>query len=90
MGGTCSKYRGEKSCVSMVLVGKPEGMRPLGRPRCRWEFIIKMNFHKWDVEAWTGMIWLSRGGGGVASTCECGNEHAGSIKCGEFDLLGNC
>jgi len=23
--------------VHRVLVGKPEGMRPLGRPRCRWE-----------------------------------------------------
>jgi hypothetical protein len=45
----------------MVLVGKPEGMRPLGRPRCRWEVIIKTNFQKWDVGAWTGMIWLSRG-----------------------------
>ena len=25
-----------------VLVGKPEGKRPLGRPRCRWEDNIKM------------------------------------------------
>ena len=27
-----------------VLVGKPEGKRPLGRPRRRWEGNIKMNF----------------------------------------------
>ena len=28
--------------VHKVLVGKPEGKRPLGRPRCRWEDNIKM------------------------------------------------
>ena len=27
--------------VYRVLVGKPEGKRPLGRPRCRWEYNIK-------------------------------------------------
>jgi hypothetical protein len=35
----------------MVLVRKPEGKRPLGRPRCRWEVNIKMNLQKWDVGA---------------------------------------
>jgi hypothetical protein len=29
--------------VYRVLVGKPEGKRPLGRPRCRWEGNIKMD-----------------------------------------------
>jgi hypothetical protein len=28
---------GEEREVSKVLVGKPEGKRPLGRPRLRWE-----------------------------------------------------
>jgi hypothetical protein len=28
--------------VHRVLVGKPEGKRPLGRPRCSWEDNIKM------------------------------------------------
>jgi hypothetical protein len=28
---------GEERGVYMALVGKPEGKRPLGRPRCRWE-----------------------------------------------------
>jgi len=32
--------------VCRVLVGKPEGNRPLGRPRRRWENNIKMNFKK--------------------------------------------
>jgi hypothetical protein len=32
--------------VLRVLVGKPEGKRPLGRPRRRWEDNIKWNFRK--------------------------------------------
>ena len=34
---------GEDRGVQMVLVGKPEGKRPLGRPRRRWEDNIKMD-----------------------------------------------
>jgi len=34
---------------------------PLGRPRRRWDYIIKMNLQKWDVVAWTGSIWLRIG-----------------------------
>ena len=33
---------GEKTGVCRVLVGKPEGKRPLERPRLRWEDNIKM------------------------------------------------
>jgi hypothetical protein len=33
---------GEKRNVQRLLVGKPEGKRPLGRPRCRWIDNIKM------------------------------------------------
>jgi hypothetical protein len=33
---------GEDRGVHRVLVGKPEGKRPLRRPRCRWEDNIKM------------------------------------------------
>ena len=32
--------------VHKVLVGKPEGKRPLGRPRCRWEDNIKMDLQE--------------------------------------------
>ena len=32
--------------VQKVLVGKPEGKRPLGRPRRRWEVNIKMNLQE--------------------------------------------
>jgi len=41
---------GEKRGIYRVLVGKPKGKRPLGRPRCRREHNIKM---EWG--AWTGL-----------------------------------
>jgi len=34
---------GERRGLYMVLVGKPEGKRPLGRPKLRWEDNIKMD-----------------------------------------------
>jgi hypothetical protein len=37
---------GEERGVHRVLVGKPDGKRPLGRPRRRWEGNIKMDFHE--------------------------------------------
>jgi len=37
---------GESKGVYRVLVGKPEGKRPLGRPRPRWEDNIKMNLQE--------------------------------------------
>ena len=49
----------ERKGVYRVLVGKPEGKRPLGRPRRRWEDNIKM-----DVGVWTGSSWLRIGTGG--------------------------
>jgi hypothetical protein len=45
---------GEKSGAYRILVGRPEGRRPLGRPRRRWEDSIKMNLQ--DV-GW-GMDWI--------------------------------
>ena len=35
-------HMGEKRIIYKVLVGKPEGKKPLGRPRHRWEDNIKM------------------------------------------------
>ena len=55
---------GEGRGVYRVLVGKPEGKIPLGRPRRRWVDNIKMDLRKWDVEAWTGSSWLRIGTGG--------------------------
>jgi hypothetical protein len=37
---------GERRGVYRVLVGKPEGKRPLGRPRRRWEGNIKMDLEE--------------------------------------------
>jgi hypothetical protein len=42
---------GERRSVCRVLVGKPEGKRPLGRPRRRWEKDIKMDLQE---VGWTG------------------------------------
>ena len=42
MGGACSTY-GESRGLYRVLVGKPEGMKSLGKPRHRWEDNIKKN-----------------------------------------------
>ena len=39
---------GERKGVYRVLVGKPEGKRPLGRHKRRWEVILKWIFKKWD------------------------------------------
>jgi len=45
MGGACGAY-GEGRGVHRVLVAKPEGKRPLGRPRRRWEDNIKMDLRE--------------------------------------------
>ena len=45
----------ERRVLYRVLVGKPEGKRPLGRPRCRWEDNIKMNIQEVGCG---GMDWI--------------------------------
>jgi hypothetical protein len=45
---------GEKKNAYRILMGKPEGRRPLGRPRCRWVDIIKIDLTK---RGWDGMEW---------------------------------
>jgi len=63
----------------MVLVGKPEGRRLLGRPRRRWVDNIRMALQEvgCGYMDWIGLAQL-------AGACECGNEPSGSVKCGEF------
>jgi len=46
---------GESRGVCRFLVGKPEGKRPLGRPRLRWEDNIKMYLQDLECE---GMDWI--------------------------------
>jgi len=45
MGGACGAY-GEGRGMHRVLVGKPEGKRPMGRPRCRWEDNITIDLRE--------------------------------------------
>ena len=49
--------------VHSVLIGKPEGNRPLGRPRRRWEDNIKMDIEEVGIVG-TGWSWLRIGTGG--------------------------
>jgi len=44
-----------------VLVEKPEEKRPLGRSGIDGRIILRWIFRKWDVGAWTGLIWLKIG-----------------------------
>jgi hypothetical protein len=47
-----------------ILVRRPDGKRPLERPRRRWEDNIKRIFKMWDEEAWTELVWFRIGAGG--------------------------
>ena len=56
---------GGQSGAYKVLVRKREGYRPLGKPRCSWEYIIKKDLQGMGLGTWTGLIWLgirTRGG----------------------------
>jgi hypothetical protein len=46
---------GEKRNACRILVGKPEGKRPLGRPRRRWEDNSRMDLRE---IGWGGMDWI--------------------------------
>jgi hypothetical protein len=74
----------ERRVVRKILVGKPEGNRPLGRPRYRWDDNIKMvpqevrlrDMDSFDLtqdrDTWRELV------NGVINDPSC------SIKCGEF------
>jgi hypothetical protein len=65
--------------VYKVLVGKPEGKMPLGRPRRRWEDGVRMDLRGISL---VGVVWILdstvSGQGQVAGCCECGDEPSGS------------
>jgi hypothetical protein len=52
---------GERRIVCRVLVGKPEGKRPLGRPRHRWEDNIRIDLQELGCG---GMDWIDLTQGG--------------------------
>jgi hypothetical protein len=57
-------FMGERRGAYRVLVGKPEGKRPLGRTGRRWVGYNKWISKKLDGEAWNRSIWLRIGTGG--------------------------
>jgi hypothetical protein len=58
-------HMGERTDIYGVWVGKPEGKRPLGRPRLDGRANMKMDPQEVGWAAWTGLNWLRiRTGGG--------------------------
>jgi hypothetical protein len=55
---------GEDRKVYKVLVGKPEGKRTLGRPRCRWENGTRLDLREISWGVWIGFDCLRIGAGG--------------------------
>jgi hypothetical protein len=57
---------GEKRNYYRILVGKPEGKRPLGRPRFMLVDNIKMNLREigWHGVDWIALIWFRIGSSG--------------------------
>jgi hypothetical protein len=69
VGGTCGTRGGGRRCLQ-GFGWRPEGKRPLGRPRCRWEDNIKLDLRDF----------FGSGYGSVTGFFEHGNERSGSIK----------
>ena len=79
---------GNREGAHRVFVGRTEGKRSLGRPRCRWETNIKNVKIDLQEGRWGGfeLDSFGPGEGWVAGTCESSSEPSGYIKCSE--LLG--
>lgn len=68
---------------SVDMVGKPEGKRPLRRPKGRWDYI---NLHLKEKRMWKfGLNSSDSGKGAMAGCFRHGNGPLGSIKCGGGD-----
>jgi hypothetical protein len=61
--GHVTRMERREKCTGF-WVGKPEGKRPLGRPRRRWEDGITMDLRKIGWEEWSGFSWLRIGADG--------------------------
>jgi hypothetical protein len=68
MVGARSTNGGERNTYR-ILMGKPEGKRPLGRPRRRWLDILGWILERENEVLWIGLMWLRIGtSGGLLST----------------------
>jgi hypothetical protein len=68
---------GKKRNAYRIFVGRPEGKRPLGRPRRRCENNIKMDLRE---IALGGIDWINLAQDSDQNCCEHGNEPLDSIK----------
>jgi hypothetical protein len=78
MSTACST-NGAKKNAYRILVGEPEGKRPLGRPRRGCEDNIKLDLREIDWR-WHGLDSSGSEHGPLEVSCEHGNEPSGSIK----------
>jgi hypothetical protein len=81
MGRACST-NGETRNAYRILVGKPEGKRPLGRPRRRWVGNIKIDLKR-DRMGWCGLDRSGSGYGLKKGSYEHGDEPSRSLECWE-------
>jgi hypothetical protein len=63
--------------VYTVLLGKPEGKRPLGRPRRWWEDGFRTDLREIGLGG-CGLDSTGSGQGPMSGCCECGDEPSGS------------
>jgi hypothetical protein len=65
MSRACSTNGGEEECIYRILMGNPEGKRPLGRPRLRWVDNIKTDLREigWDSMDWIDLAQDRTSGG---------------------------
>jgi hypothetical protein len=70
---------GERKNAYRIFMGKPEGKRPMGRPRRKWVDNIKMDLCQMGCDG-VGWIDVAQDGDQWRTLCEHGIEPAGSIK----------
>jgi hypothetical protein len=64
-----------------ILMGKPKGKRPIGRPRSRWEDSIRINLKEMGINM-RNWVNLAKDKDYWNAPCECGIEPLGSISHG--------
>jgi hypothetical protein len=54
MGGACTTHGRTEKLIHTILVGEPEGRKPLGKPRRRWQYNVKMDLYGtgYEGEEW--------------------------------------